>query len=128
GVTKRALECLIQGVAFDALGPRGGLLAGIDRVVAAAQREQKLKQSGQTTMFDLWGESVPVPVQALDLPGGDVPLKEKLAWEKELLGVYVSEHPFSVAAGRLPADVVLCGQIDQDTLGQNVVVAGMVAS
>ncbi len=127
-LNKRMLECLIKVGALDDLGPRGALLSGIDKVLAAAQREQKMRQSGQTTMFDLWGETVPVPVHALELSGGDVPLQEKLAWEKELLGVYVSQHPFSAVAGQIPRDAVLCGQIDAELAGQAIIVAGMVAS
>jgi DNA polymerase-3 subunit alpha len=80
-------------------------------------------------MFDLWGESVPVPVQSLELSGGDVPLKEKLAWEKELLGVYVSEHPFSAVAASAARDTnVFCGHINEELVGQSVTVAGMVSS
>ena len=129
GVNKRTLECLIKVGALDGLGPRGALLSGIDKVVATAQREQKAKLSGQTTMFDLWGESVPVPVQSLELQGGDVSRKEKLAWERELLGVCVSEHPFSAVAARAAKETtVLCGHINEELVGQPVTVAGMVAS
>jgi DNA polymerase-3 subunit alpha len=66
---------------------------------------------------------------ALELEGSDVSLKEKLAWEKELLGVYLSEHPFSRAAQKLaPLTTALCGQIDEEMVGQGVVTAGMVSS
>jgi len=58
-----------------------------------------------------------------------VSVREKLAWEKELTGVYLSEHPFSPYAGRTAVDnTTLCGQIDAEMEGQTVRVAGMVAS
>ena len=128
-INKRALESLIKVGALDSLGSRGALLANIDRIMSLSQRQQRLKETGQSTMFDLWGESVPLPLPALELEGGDVPLKEKLTWERELLGVYLSEHPFGRAAPKLaPYITALCGQIDEEMAGQGVVTAGMVIS
>ena len=128
-VNKRALESVIKVGALDSLGSRGSLIASIDRIMSLAQREHRLKETGQSTMFDLWGESVPLPMPALELEEVDVPLKEKLAWEKELLGVYLSEHPFGRAAPKLsPYITALCGQIDEEMVGQGVVTAGTVLS
>ena len=128
-INKRALESLIKVGALDSLGSRGSLLASIDRILSLAQREQRLKETGQSTMFDLWGESVPLPMPALELEEADFPLKERLTWEKELLGVYLSEHPFGRAAPKLsPYITALCRQIDEEMVGQGVVTAGIVVS
>jgi DNA polymerase-3 subunit alpha len=128
-LNRRALESLIKVGALDCLGSRGALLASAERIMSLAQREQRLKETGQSTMFDLWGETIPVPMPTMELAEIDVPLNERLAWEKELLGVYLSEHPFSRAARHLaPYVTALCGQIDEEMVGQGVVVAGMVAS
>ncbi|MBM2826708.1 MAG: dnaE [Dehalococcoidia bacterium] len=128
-LNRRALESMIKVGALDRLGSRGALLASVERILAAAQREQKLKESGQATMFDLWGESVPVPMPAFELPDGDVPAKEKLTWEKELLGVYLSQHPFAAVAQRaVQGTTALCGQVNEELVGQTVIVAGMVSS
>jgi DNA polymerase-3 subunit alpha len=56
--------------------------------------------------------------------------KEKLDWERELMGVYLSEHPFSAYASQAMAenDIVLCGQIDSEMEQGVVRIAGMVAS
>jgi DNA polymerase-3 subunit alpha len=129
GVNRRVLESLIKAGALDCLGTRGTLLHGIDRILSLAQREQRLRETGQATMFDLWGESRPVPIPGLELATVDIPVKEKLAWEKELLAVYLSEHPFSHVAEELRANTTaLCGQIDAEMVGQTAVVAGMVTS
>ena len=127
-LNKRALESLIKVGALDDLGDRGALLAGIDRILSLAQREKQLKESGQSTMFDLWGESVPLPLPDLELDGGGTTTAEKLAWERELLGVYVSEHPFSRLASTLPPNATLCGEIDEGMANREVVTAGMVSS
>ena len=79
-------------------------------------------------MFNLWGDSTPLPIPSLELEAVDTSTKEKLAWEKELLGVYLSEHPFSSFADKVGAETTLCGQIDAELVGQTVVVAGLVTS
>ncbi|MAF85632.1 MAG: DNA polymerase III subunit alpha [Dehalococcoidales bacterium] len=129
GVNRRVLESLIKVGALDCLCNRGTLLHNIDRILSLAQREQHRRETGQSTMFDLWGEAMPVPMPDLDLEAADIAIKEKLAWERELMGVYLSEHPFSTFANKVASEnTILCGQIDGDLVGQTVVVAGMVAS
>jgi len=128
-INKRVMESLIKAGALDSLGNRGSLLQNIDRILSLAQREQHLKKTGQSTMFDLWGEEAPVPIPNLELADAEIHAREKLVWEKELMGVYFSEHPFSViATGAASQNITLCGQIDANHVGQTVVVAGMVAS
>jgi len=129
GMNRRAMESLIKAGALDCLGDRGTLLQNIGRILALAQREQHLKETGQSTMFDLWGEEVSAPLPNLDLPPADIATKEKLGWERELMGVYLSEHPFSAFAGKAAAgNAFLCGHIDAELVGQTIPVAGMVAS
>ncbi|MDD5288378.1 MAG: DNA polymerase III subunit alpha [Dehalococcoidales bacterium] len=128
-VNRRVMESLIKAGALDCLGNRGTLLSNVTEILSLAQREQRYREAGQTTMFDLWGKEVPTPVSRLELPEAEVPIKEKLTWEKELMGVYLSEHPFSAFADKIAAEnTVLCGQIDSEMVGQTVLVAGMVAS
>ncbi len=103
---RRAMESLIKVGALDALGPRGGLLASVEKVMALAQREARLRDTGQVTMFDMFGVTVHTPLPGIELSGGDVAASEKLEWERELVGGYLSEHPFS------RAQTVLRKQID----------------
>ncbi|MFC1995427.1 DNA polymerase III subunit alpha [Chloroflexota bacterium] len=128
GVNKRVLESLIKAGALDCLDGRGTLLHNTNRILSLAQREQQLRETGQSTMFDLWGETTPVPLPSLDLETANISIKEQLGWEKELMGIYLSEHPFSLFASKIDAKTTLCGQIDAELVGQTVVVVGMVAS
>ena len=129
GINRRVLESLIKVGALDCLGSRGTLLHNTNRILSLAQREQHLRETGQSTMFDLWGEAMPVPTPSLDLEAADISTDEKLAWERELMGVYLSEHPLSAVAAKIASgNTTLCGQIDAELVGQTVVVAGMVAS
>jgi DNA polymerase-3 subunit alpha len=126
-INRRALESLIKSGALGALGGRGTLLASIDRIISLAQREAKLKESGQSTMFDMFGESVATPLPPVDLQESDVPKAELLSWERELLGVYVSEHPFRGAAVKLAGHTsALVSEITTEMDGREVVIAGMI--
>ena len=129
GINRRVIESLIKAGTLDSLGNRGTLFNNVNRILSLAQREQRLRETGQSTMFDLWGEAMPVPMPSLDLEAAEISVKEKLGWEKELMGVYLSEHPFNSVADKVASEnTTFCGQIDAELVGQNVVVAGMVAS
>jgi DNA polymerase III subunit alpha len=126
---RRVLESLVKAGALDCLGSRGAMLNSIERILALAQAEQKLKSSGQATMFDLFGQAAAVPMPGLELKGEDVPVKEKLAWEKELMGVFVSEHPFTRYAGKIDTqDITLIGHITPELEGQTISLIGMVSA
>lgn len=128
-INKKVIESLVKAGAFDGLGQRGALLAAIDRIMSLSQREQKQKESGQSSMFDLFGQNVSVPLPSLSLEQYDVTLQEKLIWEKELMGVYFSEHPLSALASKLAEHAtVLCGEINTDMAGEKVTVAGMITA
>ena len=124
-LNKRALECMIKAGALDALGDRGTLLANLDRLMNLAQSAQKLRESGQATLFDVFQETAPSATLALQ--EAEVPRAQQLAWEKELLGVYVSEHPFTRAAVALgPQVTAMCSEVSEEMNGREVIIAGSV--
>ncbi len=86
GVNRKTLESLIKVGAFDMFGERSGLISVIDRIISLAQSEARLKDSDQTSMFDLFGESVPTPLSNLDIPDIRTSEGEKWAWEKRTSG------------------------------------------
>jgi DNA polymerase-3 subunit alpha len=99
-VNKRVYEALIKCGAFDSFETsRAALFAGIDAVCSAAQRTQKDKAMGQTSIFgsmpDAVSDAAPSVVIA-DLP--EWPERERLAHEKEALGFYISGHPLNAFA------------------------------
>ncbi len=138
-VNKRALESLIKAGCLDSISgtseSRGALLVNLDRIMGIAQSALKLKEMGQTTMFDLFGDEVATPLAGIDLEGTPIPRAELLAWEKELLGVWITEHPFTHAAPELsPHVTALCNEITTDLLaelpsqGRDFIMAGIVGS
>jgi len=129
GIGKKALESLVKAGALDQLAPRGKLLGSLDRILKLSHQEQQLRESGQLNMFNLFGESTTSPLPSLELEEIPVSPREMQAWEKELLGVYLFNHPLSQAASRLSTEVTaLCGEIGEEMVGQEVTLAGMVTS
>jgi DNA polymerase-3 subunit alpha len=128
-INKKVLESLIKVGAFDSLASRGALLQTLDRIISLAQREHKMKETGQVSMFDLWGSTVPVPLPDLNLEKVEASLTDKLTWEKELLGTYFSEHPLASLVPKLAhATTTLCGAVNPEMVGDTVIIAGMVST
>ncbi|MBI2957799.1 MAG: DNA polymerase III subunit alpha [Chloroflexi bacterium] len=128
-VSRRVLESLVKAGALDSLRmTRNGLLQGLDRLLGLAQHHQRLRETGQATMFDLWGESVPTPAPGIELPVSADTAREKMAWERELLGVCVSDNPLAAVMGKAVAGVTMCGEVSPELSGEAVVLAGMVTS
>jgi DNA polymerase-3 subunit alpha len=130
-LNKRMVESLAKAGALDSIGghDRGTIVHNIDRIHSLMQREQRLKDSGQSTMFDLFGDQVPVPMPGLELQPVEAPRQELLDWERELLGIYVSEHPFKRAAAELgPHISAVISEVNQEMAGRDIVIAGLVTT
>ncbi len=128
-LNRRVLESLIKAGACDEFGPRGALLSALDEIVSLGQSLHRQREVGRGLIPDMFGDLVEVPVRKIDLKGPDAQPAEKLAWEKELLGVYFSEHPLVAAVARLREQVTtFCGQVDAEMVGQRITVAGLVKS
>lgn len=127
--TSRTIEHLAMAGAFDAIGDRGTIRANSERIMNLARRERELRESGQSTMFDLFGSEVDTPLPALELQEAPARTDEMLTWEKDLLGVYLSEHPFKAAARELTQYTShAVSDLTPDLAGQTVSVAGMISA
>jgi DNA polymerase-3 subunit alpha len=128
-VNRRALESLVKVGALRHFGQRAQLLAIIDRMMGLSSHTHQAAAVGQISMFDLGGFDAPAAGSILyPLPEvSEVSRREVLGWEKELVGVYVSEHPMQYLVHKL-RDSVTCflGQIDESMAGHMVTVVGMV--
>ncbi len=96
-VTKRVVECLARAGAFDCFGDRSAVIAAVDAAVAAGQRRQKAASRGQIGLFDMLTGSRAATVRTPQPlpPATPRASAELLGWEKELIGVYVSDHPLN---------------------------------
>lgn len=92
-VNKKSMEALSMSGALDDLGERAELLYNIERILSYASSFIKNKNAGQNSLFGLDNE---IKIQDIDLEKTKpADKKQRLAWERELLGMYVSEHPLS---------------------------------
>ena len=128
GMNRRTVESLVKVGALNSIGPMSGLLENLDRILSISQQQALLRKTGQTTMFDLFGDSVAVPLPEIELADSEVPEKERLQWQWELLGTFLDDHPLSKASERLGQEITLCSQIDSEMEGQSVLLAGKVSS
>ena len=93
-LNKKSLESLIKSGALDNYEERGKLLANTERLLSLNKEIARNKENKQISLF----ADMPVDVNSSSLTLNDAPpaeQNEKLIWEKELLGLYVSEHPFN---------------------------------
>ena len=135
-VNKRVVESLIKAGAMRSLGSLGSLLARLDPALDAGLRHQRDVAAGQGTLFDLFA----MPVEAapvIGLPVGadaeaadedEVPRRERLRWEKELLGLYLSEHPLGDIEAILPEYVTAyTGDLAEESDQAKVTLGGIIA-
>ncbi len=101
-VNRRVLEALVQSGACDSLGERARLIAALDHAVSRAERARRDRESGQTSLLDMVGspeaaaEDYGLTIDVAPMAGD-----EKLRLEKELLGLYLSDHPLRRIAAEL---------------------------
>ena len=101
-VNRRVLEALVQSGACDSLGERARLLAALDHFVSRAELARRDRESGQTSLLDIVGspdtesDDYGLLIDIAPMAG-----EEKLRLEKELLGLYLSDHPLRRIATEL---------------------------
>jgi DNA polymerase-3 subunit alpha len=106
-LNRKSLESLIKAGALDSFGGRGTFLANIERMLEF-HREASKEQSQDSLFGALSAPSLTLS----DAP--DASLSEKLAWEKELLGIYVSGHPLDAHTTTLAKAKVSIGSLKED--------------
>jgi DNA polymerase-3 subunit alpha len=127
-VNRRVLDCLVRAGAFDEFGDRQQLLALVDRLVSVSAQLHQAQELGQLTMFD-FSHGVAGVANGLVVPNSASPAsaRQKLAWEKELLGVYISEHPLHRWGQQLARVVTaFSSELNEELAGQTVTLAGIV--
>lgn len=125
-LNKKSLESLIKSGAFDELGERGHFLANMDRILDYARDIQRQRAMGQVSLF-AGDNSLPITRLRLEnAPPADK--KMRFAWEKELLGLYISEHPLEeYRAAFEKKRVTAVSSLAEKPGGSNVAIGGLVS-
>ncbi len=122
-LNKKSLESLIKAGAFDKLEERSKLLANLEKLLETARETQKNKNNGQKGLFD--GASfITTLTLSSSTPATE---KEKLTWEKELLGLYVTGHPLNPYKKIFEKKTLPIFKVSQELLGRLVKVGGVIS-
>lgn len=125
---RKAWESLIKTGAFDSFGDRSDLLFNLDTIVAFAQKTQKEAASGQTDLFGMLGdESADVqPTMQLQPAPAKHTNKERLMWERELMGLYISAHPLDAYETYLSEQAQPLTQLVPEYDGRLMTIGGII--
>ncbi len=127
-LNKKSLESLTKSGALDAWAERGRLLANMDNILNYSKEVSKNKNSGQASLFgDMPSLAGSRPAVRLDNPG-TATQQEKLAWEKELLGLYISEHPMTQYKPYIEKFVMPLNRLSGCSREANITIAGVITS
>ena len=125
-VGKRALECIIKVGALDNFGNRAALLASLDRIVAISNNHFRAAEAGQMSLF---GEATGVTEEIILPDVNNVDKREMLNWERELIGLYISDHPLTPYQATFRQIVsYFSGQLNEAQHEEKVRIAGLVTS
>ena len=123
-LNKKSLESLIKCGALDEFGERGRLLSNIDNLLEY-HRERMRAPNNQDSLFGLMSDTSTLPgLRLLDAPIATQ--KDKLLWEKELLGLYISGHPLEAYKDKLLTLQINIEKLPDLREGDTTVIAGIV--
>ena len=128
---RKAWESLIKSGAFDDMGDRSDLLFNLDSITSFASKLQKEAASGQTNLFGMLGGDDAASVQStLHLQKAPVKHddKERLMWERELLGLYISAHPLDRYETYLSEQTQPLTQLVPEYDGRMMTVGGIIST
>ncbi|MFH1461305.1 MAG: DNA polymerase III subunit alpha [Patescibacteria group bacterium] len=123
-LNKKSLESMVKCGAMDDFGERNQLLAAMDQMLNLARETQRARQNGQTSLFE--GQTQ-INTPSLKLPQVEAATKKEcLSWEKELLGLYISEHPLKEYQDQLTRTAYPCQALSKREVGHRINVGGVI--
>jgi len=122
-LNKKSLEALIKTGAMDLFGERGAMLTSMDE--ALLYHKSYAKEGGmQNSLFGLMANQASIPRFRLK-ESKEASQEEKLGWEKELLGLYISGHPLEKHRAELDKLGVTIGKIKRFEEGITTIIGGI---
>ncbi len=129
-VNRKAVESLIKSGAFDSFGDRSLLLNNVDAMISFSQKSQKDQDSGQTDLFGSEQGEGAVSVSEITLKPEEASYTkaEFLQWERELMGLYLSDHPLSDYKELLEEKTHPLSSISKSEDGKKTTIGGIINS
>ncbi len=123
-LNKKSLEALIKAGCFDKLAERNLLLKNLERFLEMAREVQRTKSQGQMGLFEGTSQNISFKLEKAK----PATREEKLKWEKELLGLYVSSHPLDSFEKIFKKRVLPLSKISKELAGKIVKIGGVICS
>lgn len=123
-LNKKSLEALFKVGALDALGERNQFLAGIETILVFSKNLQKQRNSNQTSLFGGLELETPSITLAVVEPASK---KQTLQWEKELIGLYISDHPVAEYQDYFEKMATPINRLEKNMVGNNVRIGGIIS-
>ncbi len=123
-MNKKSIEALIKAGALDSLGDRGRMYNNIEQILKFIRYENRIEDNGQVSLFA--GTSHEKITLSMDSNTSPIPIQDLLIWEKELLGLYVSDHPMNKYKEILPDTVKNIRSLQETANETSVIIAGVI--
>lgn len=127
-LNKKSFESLVKAGAFDKMAERNQLLQSMEILLEHNRESQKAKSNGQKGLFDNPGSSAGFSNGVTLMKVDPATSSEKLTWEKELLGLFVTAHPLDEYKKFFENKVSPINRLKHAISGQKVRVGGVIAS
>lgn len=127
-VNRKAWESLVKAGAFDNLGDRSDILYNLDTILGYASKLQKERATNQADLFGGLADAVEMPEIVLETAPEKHAEKERLQWERELLGLYLSAHPLDRYDAYFSEQTVPLASLKPEHDKKAVIVGGVISS
>ncbi|MDX9913332.1 MAG: DNA polymerase III subunit alpha [Candidatus Moranbacteria bacterium] len=122
-LNKKSIEALAKVGALDDLGERNQIIENIETILSFSKNIQKINNSNQDTLFG----TMEIKTPTIELsPTIAATKNQRLHWEKELLGLYVSDHPISEYKYFFEKMTTAISSLDNSMVGKSVHVGGVI--
>ncbi len=125
-LNKKSMEALIKSGAFDEFAERNQLLQNLEKMLEIARENSKKQNTNQIGLFA--NTTVKISSEIKLEPATVASDFEKLGWEKELLGLYISSHPLNGFKKLLENKTVAISKVDHEMVDKKIIVGGLVSS
>jgi len=129
-LNKKSMESLIKAGAFDTIEERGKLLLNLEKLLEFARDSQRKKANGDGSLFTMFSKD---PKKTSDFcslklndPESSASKNEKIIWEKELLGMFVSSHPMDGIQEKIKNSLRI-EEIQPEMSGRIIKVVGVIS-
>src|SRR3989344_1317116 len=126
-LNKKSLESLVKSGALDAIGERNQMLENLETILGYHRETVKIRENNQSSLFGLMNDQSTLPRLKLK-ESSEATMEDKLRWEKELLGLYISGHPLERFKARLEKEKMKIETARTLTEGAPAIVGAFVES